>query len=247
MRSSYPEGPTFSIQMYSNHAQKYHFPKNIFQWKNFKIFLRFFSKKVFKKMWGDLFRNSYLRILIFFEILILEYWSVYQNLGQTRCGTGTRGAPAGTPGAPRWPETCATMDNVSKKMWHNIWDKICDKFEQDLNKRSDKIWDGYTRDTCNIWNLFLSVRVTRVPMSGCTCSRCAQSPGSIVFWGFYGRSDGFHGFRTDSTFAMSDFPRESTDSTDSISYNKKDILRYLFYFKIWNPWNPSVPSRKSIL
>ena len=115
----------------------------------------FFNEKISKYFW-DFFQKKSLKKCgaIFFEILILEYWSVYQNLGQTRCGTGTRGAPAGTPGAPRWPETCATMDNVSKKMWHNIWDKMCDKFEQDLNKKSDKIWDGYTRDTYNIWNVF---------------------------------------------------------------------------------------------
>ena len=42
------------------------------------------------------------------------------------------------------------MGNVSKKMLDKIWDKMCDKFEQDLNERSDKIWDGYTRDTYNI-------------------------------------------------------------------------------------------------
>ena len=100
------------------------------------------------------------------------------------------------------------------------------RFEREVGQDLGRVHAGHVQHM----KFVLSVRVARVPMSGCTCSRCAKSLGSIVFWGFYGRSDGFHGFRTDSTFAMSDFPRESTDSTDSISYNKKDILRYFFLF-----------------
>ena len=35
------------------------------------------------------------------------------------------------------------------------------------------------------------------------------------------RNDGIHGFRTDSTFAISNFPKESTDSTGSTCYTLK--------------------------
>ena len=77
------------------------------------------------------------------------------------------------------------------------------RFEQEVGQDLGRVYAGHVQHM----KCVLSVRVTRVPMTGFTCSRCVQSLGSIVLWGFYGRSDGFHGFRTDSTFAMSDFPQ----------------------------------------